>query len=47
LETGMTALLGECSQVVVIGHDVLNIPNDIVDVFGVEGASAVSADFLF
>ncbi len=43
----MTALLGQCTQVVVIGHDVLNIPDDIVDVFGVKGASAVSADFLF
>ena len=47
MEAGMTALLGERSQVVVIAHNVLNIPDDIVDEFRGKGVCSEGADLRF
>jgi hypothetical protein len=39
--------MGECGQAGVTGHNVLNVPDDIVDEFGDKGVSSERADFRF
>ena len=47
LKTGMIILMGECSQARITSHNVLNIPDDIVDEFGGKGVCSEGADLRF